>query len=262
MGRTVFEGGRAYFPSVKQIRYEGPGSDNPLAFKVYEADRVVAGKTMEEHLRFAVVLLAHVLRRRARPVRPGHARLPVGREGATRWPQAKDAARRRVRVLHASSACRYYCFHDRDLAPEGEDVGRVRANLRAHGRAGEGAPEGHGRAAAVGHGQPVLASALHERRGARTRTSRWWRTPRPRSRRRSTRRWRSAARTTCSGAAARATATLCEHRHEARARELRALPDGWPATTRRSHRLQGRLPHRAEADGADEAPVRLATRRP
>ena len=54
MNRTVFTGDKPYFPEVKQINYEGPDSDNPLAFKAYDPDRMVAGKKMEEHLRFAV----------------------------------------------------------------------------------------------------------------------------------------------------------------------------------------------------------------
>ena len=54
MSRQVFKGNREYFPGINQIAYEGPESDNPLAFKAYDPSRVIAGKTMEEHLRFAV----------------------------------------------------------------------------------------------------------------------------------------------------------------------------------------------------------------
>ena len=43
-----------FFDSVDAIRYEGPDSDNPLAFRWYDADRVVLGRTMAEHLRFGV----------------------------------------------------------------------------------------------------------------------------------------------------------------------------------------------------------------
>lgn len=49
-----FVGKKEYFPSVGKIHYEGPESDNPLAFKYYDAERLVGGKTMKEHLRFAV----------------------------------------------------------------------------------------------------------------------------------------------------------------------------------------------------------------
>ena len=44
----------AYFANIKAIKFEGKGSDNPLAFKHYDPNQVVLGKTMEEHLRYAV----------------------------------------------------------------------------------------------------------------------------------------------------------------------------------------------------------------
>ena len=43
-----------YFPEVKKVSYEGPDSKNPLSFKYYNSDEIVLGKTMAEHLRFAV----------------------------------------------------------------------------------------------------------------------------------------------------------------------------------------------------------------
>ena len=43
-----------YFPGVSKIKYEGPDSRNPLAFKHYKADEVVAGKAMRDHFRFSV----------------------------------------------------------------------------------------------------------------------------------------------------------------------------------------------------------------
>ena len=49
----VLLGNQEYFKNIGQIKYEGVDSDNPLAFRWYDANRVVAGKTMAEHLRFA-----------------------------------------------------------------------------------------------------------------------------------------------------------------------------------------------------------------
>ena len=43
-----------YFPNVPEVKYEGPNSTNPFAFKYYDAERIVAGKTMKEHCRFAL----------------------------------------------------------------------------------------------------------------------------------------------------------------------------------------------------------------
>ena len=45
----------AYFPKIKKIKYEGPGSKNPLSFKWYNENEIVEGKTMRDHLRFSVV---------------------------------------------------------------------------------------------------------------------------------------------------------------------------------------------------------------
>jgi xylose isomerase len=129
MGRTVFEGGRAYFPSVKSIRYEGPGSDNPLAFKVYEADRVVAGKTMEEHLRFAVCYWHTFWGSGADPFGPGTRVFPWAQK-ADPMAQAKDRVDAAFEFF-SKLGVPFYCFHDRDLAPEGKSVEESEANLAA-----------------------------------------------------------------------------------------------------------------------------------
>ena len=68
----------SFFPDVAKIKYEGPDSKNPLAFRHYNPDEVVEGKSMRDHLRFAVVLLAHLPRHGRRPVRPRLRRPPVG----------------------------------------------------------------------------------------------------------------------------------------------------------------------------------------
>ena len=54
MGNDYFVGNREYFPNVKKIKYEGKESDNPFAFKAYDENKIVAGKTMRHHLRFAI----------------------------------------------------------------------------------------------------------------------------------------------------------------------------------------------------------------
>ena len=51
---SVVLGDKEYFPGVNKIEYEGPDSDNPFAFKYYDENRVVAGKTLKEHFKFAV----------------------------------------------------------------------------------------------------------------------------------------------------------------------------------------------------------------
>ena len=51
---NVFIGNREYFPGIGQIKFEGSSSDNPLAFKCYDAQKIVGTKTMRDHLRFAI----------------------------------------------------------------------------------------------------------------------------------------------------------------------------------------------------------------
>jgi xylose isomerase len=54
MNMSYFVGNKEYFPDIPAIPFEGRGSKNPLSFKFYDKNKVVAGKTMQEHLRFAV----------------------------------------------------------------------------------------------------------------------------------------------------------------------------------------------------------------
>src|SRR5512145_928915 len=127
MGLTVFEGGRTYFPSIKQIRYEGPGSDNPLAFKAYDATKVVAGKTMEEHLRFAIAYWHTFLGTGSDPFGPGTRKFPWD-EKADPMAQARDRIDAAFEFISKLGAP-FYCFHDRDMAPEGSSVEQSEANL-------------------------------------------------------------------------------------------------------------------------------------
>jgi len=50
----VLIGNKEYFPGIVKINFEGRESDNPMAFKFYDENKVVAGKTMKEHMRFAI----------------------------------------------------------------------------------------------------------------------------------------------------------------------------------------------------------------
>ena len=54
MTTQLFTGNKEYFPEIPRILYEGPDSDNPLAFKAYNEGEIISGKTMAEHLRFSV----------------------------------------------------------------------------------------------------------------------------------------------------------------------------------------------------------------
>ena len=117
-----------FFPNVTAIAYEGADSDNPLAFRWYDKDRVVAGRRMEDHLRFAVcywhsfnwdgfdIFGAGTLDRpwlgvQADPMAAAHDKM--------------DAAFEFFSKLGAP----FYCFHDRDIAPEGATFAESAANL-------------------------------------------------------------------------------------------------------------------------------------
>jgi xylose isomerase len=120
------------FKNIGAIRYEGPKSKNPLAFKHYNASEKVAGKTMREHLRFAVVYW-HTFR--------GTGSDPFGAATMQRpWDDGSNSvanAQNRVRVAFEfieKLGAPYYCWHDRDVAPEGQTLAESHSNLDAVAR--------------------------------------------------------------------------------------------------------------------------------
>lgn len=128
MSRTVFIGDTEYFPGIDQINYEGPESDNPLAFKTYDPARIVAGKPMEEHLRFAVCYWHSFCGGGADPFGPD-TRLPAWAKKAdphARAADRMDAAFEFFTKLNVP----YWCFHDVDIAWEGASVEESERNLQ------------------------------------------------------------------------------------------------------------------------------------
>ena len=117
------------FPEVQKIRYEGPTSKNPLAFRWYNESEVVEGKTMREHLRFAVVYWHTMRGTGGDPFGPGTAVRP--------WDDGSDSvenAQRRARVAFEfieKLGAPYYAFHDRDVAPEGKNLAESHRNFEA-----------------------------------------------------------------------------------------------------------------------------------
>ncbi|QNN25081.1 xylose isomerase [Planctomycetales bacterium ZRK34] len=116
-----------YFPRVKAIKYEGPDSKNPLAFKHYDPKRKVGGKTMAEHLRFAVCYWHSFRGAGADPFGVGTRTMP--------WLDAADEMTAAEQTLDAcfefisKLGVGFWCFHDRDIAPEGADVDDSARNL-------------------------------------------------------------------------------------------------------------------------------------
>ncbi|MDP0489594.1 MAG: xylose isomerase [Verrucomicrobiota bacterium JB023] len=112
-----------FFPNIPKIKYEGPDSDNPFAFKHYNPDEVVAGKSMRDHLRFAAPYW-HVMRNPlGDPFGEGTALTP--------WDDGSDSldnALARVPVFFEfleKIDIDLYCFHDRDISPEGKSLGET-----------------------------------------------------------------------------------------------------------------------------------------
>lgn len=116
-----------FFPDIEKIRYEGPDCKNALAFRHYNPDEKVEGRTMKEHLRFSVAYW-HTFRGTGNdPFGPGCALRP--------WEDGTDSvemAIKRARVAFEfmdKLGVPFYCFHDRDVAPEGKNLKETNANL-------------------------------------------------------------------------------------------------------------------------------------
>jgi xylose isomerase len=117
-----------FFPEVKdRIRYEGPDSRNPLAFRYYQAERLVGGKTMAAHLKFAVCYW-HTLRGTGADTFGGPSfERPWGRE--TDPLAAAESTMEAAFEFFQKLGVPFYCFHDRDIAPEGRTLAETHRHL-------------------------------------------------------------------------------------------------------------------------------------
>ncbi len=120
----------SYFAEIPAIPFEGPSSQNPLAYRYYQKDRMVLGKRMEDQLRFAVAYWHTFC---------GTGADPFGTGGTIQrpWTQAGDPMA--MARLKAESAFEFvsklgvpfYCFHDLDVAPEGATPRETQQNVQA-----------------------------------------------------------------------------------------------------------------------------------
>ena len=126
---TVVTASRKYFKNIGQVRYEGPQSDNPLAFRWYDEKRVVAGKSMKEHLRFACAYWHSFVGSGADPFgEPTHIFPWNDIEDPIEIAYAKaDAAFEFITKLGLP----YYCFHDVDVVDYTNDVNENDRRLQA-----------------------------------------------------------------------------------------------------------------------------------
>lgn len=128
MSGTVL-GNKEFFKGISPIKYEGPGSDNPLAFRWYDENRIVAGKTMKETLRFACAYWHSFLGNGSDPFgEPTHL-FPWNEktDPVERGKDKMDAAFEFITKMNLP----FYCFHDVDVVDYGNDIAENERRLQA-----------------------------------------------------------------------------------------------------------------------------------
>ena len=116
--QSVTLGDREYFKGIPKIQYEGKTSNNPFAFKWYDENKMVAGKSMKDHFRFAVAYWHSFCGTGGDPFGPGTKKYE--------WDNAADPRQRATQKMDAAfefiskMGIPYYCFHDYDLIEEGD----------------------------------------------------------------------------------------------------------------------------------------------
>lgn len=118
----------SYFQSIGPIRFEGPETDNPLAYRYYDENRLVAGKTMRDHFKFAVAYWHSLCNTGGDPFGSGTKAFP--------WLSASDPIQRAKDKMDAAFelitklGLPYFCFHDFDLIEEAESLVESEKRLR------------------------------------------------------------------------------------------------------------------------------------
>ncbi len=126
---SITLGNKEYFKGIGKIKYEGPTSDNPLSYKWYNEDQLIAGKTMKEYFRFAVAYWHSFCNTGADPFGPGTKIFS--------WDKADNAVDRAKDKMDAAFefmtklGVPYYCFHDIDLVDEGSSLSEYESSLDA-----------------------------------------------------------------------------------------------------------------------------------
>ena len=114
-----------FFGSLSKIKYEGPDSDNPLAFHHYNPDEMLMGKSMREHLRFAVAYWHSFAWEGGDPFGGRTFDRPWYGDGMDRAKLKADVAFELFDILDAP----FFCFHDADVRPEGKNFAESLSNL-------------------------------------------------------------------------------------------------------------------------------------
>jgi xylose isomerase len=118
---------KAHFPKIKSIAYEGPSSENPLAFRHYNPCEIIGGKTLKEQMRFSIAYWHSFRGVGGDPFGPGTIVRP--------WEKGKDPVSiAKVRMdaafeFFTKIQAPFWAFHDRDIAPEGRTLAESNRNL-------------------------------------------------------------------------------------------------------------------------------------
>ncbi|MHC4525758.1 MAG: xylose isomerase [Planctomycetota bacterium] len=116
-----------FFPKIKKIKYEGPDSKNPLAFKHYKPNQKIMGKTMAEHLRFAVCYWHTFKGLGSDPFGPGTI---IRNYNASNDPmQVAEDILQAAFEFFTKLGVNFWCFHDRDIAPEADTLAETNKRL-------------------------------------------------------------------------------------------------------------------------------------
>ncbi|MGB1830939.1 MAG: xylose isomerase [Flavobacteriaceae bacterium] len=112
----ILTGNKEYYKGVGSIQYEGKASDNPFAYKYYNPDQIVAGKTMRDHFKFAIAYWHSLCGQGGDPFGPGTQQFPwdASSDPIQRAKDKADAAFELITKLGFD----YFCFHDVDLIEE------------------------------------------------------------------------------------------------------------------------------------------------
>lgn len=125
---TPLFGDKEYFTGIGPITFEGPGSDNPLAYRFYEPGREVMGKPMKDHLRLAIAYWHTFCNEGGDPFGIGTKDFP--------WNKSPDPAQRAQEKMDAAFelisklGLEYFCFHDYDLVEEGGSLAESEKRLQ------------------------------------------------------------------------------------------------------------------------------------
>jgi len=123
----ILLGDKEYYKGIGKIKYEGKNSDNPLAFKYYNPNQIVAGKTMSEHFKFAVAYWHTFCGVGADPFGPGTQNFPWDLSNDP-IQAAKDKADAAFEFI-TKMGFNYFCFHDYDLVQEAQSFSESEERL-------------------------------------------------------------------------------------------------------------------------------------